>query len=555
MSEEQTKLQELVDRLLLDRDAEYRRANLAEQKVAELSDMSSLQEELEQKVAEQKKEISRKEKTVASLEAKVQKLEQRLRYLERKMWGSMSEKRRLPDDPAQLKLDFEELDFDDEELEVIKEAAEEIKKYREVKVKAHTKKIPVRQKLPENLPRVEEHIYPAGYVGHEDEWVLFEETETSEHLELKPAEFFVRVTVRHKGMRKDTKEIITAPVPVEPIAKSYATASLLTDLMVGKYVDHLPFHRQIQMYKRLGVTLPASTIEEWFHDVADLMRPAYYRLREIILSKDYLQSDETTVPIVDNEKQRTVKGYLWLVRDIETDQVFFHYNEGSRGQKVVLQLFGNYRGAIQTDGYAGYNILEKFEGIITLNCWCHARRYFDRALSNDKARADYALAQIGMLYDVEHMADDQKLDYEGRKALRQRLAYPIIKTFEKWCVSQYPQVLPKSPIGKALAYTITYMRGLSRYVTDGKYKMDNNLVENSVRPIACGRKNFLFCGNHEAAEDAAVLYSMMGCCKAADVDFKVWMNYFLSHVHDYDTDYTKDLADLLPASLKKNGII
>ena len=555
MSEEQTKLQELVDRLLLDRDAEYRRANLAEQKVAELSDMSSLQEELEQKVAEQKKEISKKEKTVASLEAKVQKLEQRLRYLERKMWGSMSEKRRLPDDPAQLKLDFEELDFDEEELEVIKEAAEEIKKYREVKVKAHTKKIPVRQKLPENLPRVEEHIYPAGYVGHEDEWVLFEETETSEHLELKPAEFCVRVTVRHKGMRKDTKEIITAPVPVEPIAKSYATASLLTDLMVGKYVDHLPFHRQIQMYKRLGVSLPASTIEEWFHDVADLMRPAYYRLREIILSKDYLQSDETTVPIVDNEKQRTVKGYLWLVRDIETDQVFFHYNEGSRGQKVVLQLFGNYRGAIQTDGYAGYNILEKFEGIVTLNCWCHARRYFDRALSNDKARADYALAQIGMLYDVEHMADDQELDNEGRKALRQRLAYPIIKAFEKWCVAQYPQVLPKSPIGKALAYTITYMRGLARYVTDGKYKMDNNLIENSVRPVACGRKNYLFCGNHEAAEDAAVLYSMMGCCKAADVDFKVWMNYFLSHVHDYDTDYTKDLADLLPASLKKNGII
>ena len=555
MSEEQTKLQELVDRLLLDRDAEYRRANLAEQKVAELSDMSSLQAELEQKVAEQKKEISKKEKTVASLEAKVQKLEQRLRYLERKMWGSMSEKRRLPDDPAQLKLDFGELDFEDEELEVIKEAAEEINKYREVKVKAHTKKIPVRQKLPENLPRVEEHIYPAGYVGHEDEWVLFEETETSEHLELKPAEFFVRVTVRHKGMRKDTKEIITAPVPVEPIAKSYATASLLTDLMVGKYVDHLPFHRQIQMYKRLGVTLPASTIEEWFHDVADLMRPAYYRLKEIILSKDYLQSDETTVPIVDNEKQRTVKGYLWLVRDIETDQVFFHYNEGSRGQKVVLQLFGNYRGAIQTDGYAGYNILEKFEGIVTLNCWCHARRYFDRALSNDKARADYALAQIGMLYDVEHMADDQKLDHEGRKALRQRLAYPIIKAFEKWCVSQYPQVLPKSPIGKALAYTITYMRGLARYVTDGKYKMDNNLIENSVRPVACGRKNYLFCGNHEAAEDAAVLYSMMGCCKAADVDFKVWMNYFLSHVHDYDTDYTKDLADLLPASLKKNGVI
>ncbi len=552
---EQTSQQDFVTRLLLDRDAEYRRANMAEQQLAELSDMSVLREKLELQITDQQKELSRKEQTVEKLENKVSELEQKLRYLERKVWGSMSEKRRLPEDPSQLELNFGAIEMSEEEQELVKEALDEIKEYKKVYVKEHVKKVPVRQKLPENLPRMEEHIYPEGYKGHEDEWILFEETESSEHLELKPAEFYIRVTVRHKGMRKQTKEIVTAPVLNEPLPKSYASTSLLTDLMVGKYVDHLPFHRQIQIYKRLGVVLPASTIELWFHAVADLMRPTYYRLKQQVLSKDYIQCDETTIPIVDNEKHKTIKGYLWLVKDIQSNQVFFHYNEGSRGQKVVIQLFKDYKGIIQTDGYTGYSILEKFDGITTLNCWCHCRRYFDRSLNNDKARAEYALAQIGLLYDVEHMADEQNMDNEQRKQLRARLAYPLIKAFQRWCIDEYPKVLPKSPIGKALAYAINYMDGLARYVMDGKYRMDTNLIENSVRPIAVGRRNYLFCGNHEAAEDASVIYSLMGCCKAADVDFKVWMNYFLNHVHQYDTDYTKDLAELLPLSLKKNQVL
>lgn len=438
----------MIARLLLDRDDEYRRANMAEQQVAELSDMSVLRQKLEQQIADQDKELSKKKQTVEKLENKVSELEQKLRYLERKVWGSMSEKRRLPEDPSQLQLDFGKLEMSEDEQELVKEALDEIKDYKKVHVKEHVKKVPVRQKLPEYLPRIEEHIYPEGYKGYEDEWILFEDTETSEHLELKPAEFYVRVTVRHKGMRKETKEIITAPVPNEPLAKSYASTSLLTDLMVGKYVDHLPFHRQILIYKRIGVTLPASTIELWFHSVADLMRPTYYRLKELILSKDYIQSDETTIPIVDNEKQKTVKGYLWLVKDIGSNQVFFHYNEGSRGQKVVIQLFKDYKGAIQTDGYTGYSILEKFDGITTLNCWCHARRYYDRALNNDKARAEYALAQIGLLYDVEHMADDQNMDDEQRRQLRVRLAYPLIRLLRNGVSPNIPRCFPKVPSEK-----------------------------------------------------------------------------------------------------------
>lgn len=547
--------QTLIDQLLRDRDAEYRRATKAEQQLKELSDAKKMKATYEAKLAEKEEALQKRDKTIEDKDNLIAQLEQKLLYLERKMWGAMSEKRRIPDDPNQLKLDFEQLEMTPEEEETARKAIEEITDYKKVTVKEHEKRVPVRQKLPESLPRVEEHIYPDGYKGHEDEWVLFDDTETSEHLEFNPAELYVRVTIRHKGMRKDTKEILTAPVQNEPIAKSYASASLLTDLMVGKYVDHLPFYRQVQMYKRLGVSIPPSTIESWFHDVADLMRPAYYRLRELVLATDYVQSDETTVPVINNEKHQTVKRYLWLVRSVVNNLIFFSYNEGSRGQKVVIQLFKDYQGAIQTDGYAGYNILEKFKGITTLCCWAHARRYFDRALTHDKARAEHALAQIGMLYDVERMADDQNMDTIQRMELRKRLAYPIIRAFEKWCICEQNNVLSKSPIGKAIGYFLNYSRQLVRYTMDGRYLPDNNLIENSVRPVALGRKNYLFCGNHEAAEDAAVIYSLMGCCKAVGVDFKEWMNYFLNHVHEYDNDYSKDLAELLPHSLKERAII
>mgnify|MGYP000596195435 FL=1 len=162
---------------------------------------------------------------------------------------------------------------------------------------------------------------------------------------------------------------------------------------------------------------------------------------------------------------------------------------------------------------------------------------------------------IGMLYDVERIADDDNMNAQQRMELRKRLAYPIICSFEKWCLAEYGKVLPKSPIGQAMHYFLNHVRQLAHYTMDGKYCIDNNLIENSARPIAVGRKNFLFCGNHDAAEDAAVIYSFMGCCKAADVDFKGWMNYFLNHVHEYDSDYSKDIAELLPSSLKDKKII
>jgi transposase len=481
------------------------------------------------------------------------KLKQQIEMLQRKIWGKSSEKY-IPEDPQQRKFDFDGLDLLPEEKELATSAKEEIEQYKTIRVKVEEKSHPVRKPLPEGLPREETHIYP-GNINLEN-WTELA-PEITEVLERDPARWFVRRIIRHKYVLKDKslvqdieKQIITAPMPLLPIAKSYAGSTLLADIIIDKYVNHLPFYRQIQMFKQQGISIAPATINGWFGGVADLMRPAYYRLKELVLRSGYIQSDETTIPIINNEKHKTINGYIWMIRAVTEDLVFFHYDYGSRAQKVALQLFKDYQGVIQSDGYAVYDIYENKKGVLPIGCWAHARRKFEEALKEDKTRASYALEQISLLYDVERRADTENLSDEERSELRSRLSYPIMVAFEKWILSEYPKVLPKGRIGNALRYTYNIYHKLTRYHLDGKLKIDNNLGENAIRPIALGRKNWLFCGNHDAAENAAIMYSMLGCCKAHEVNFRDWLVFFLNNIHKYDDDYTKDLAELLPHNYK-----
>ena len=459
----------------------------------------------------------------------IKKLKQQVESLLRKIWGKSSE-RYVNEDPQQRRLDFEGLDLLPEEEELATSAKEEIEQYKTISVPVKAKTHPVRKPLPESLPREECHIYPDHF--DREKWTELE-PEITEVLEREQPRWYVRRIIRHKYALKDKgldveKQIITAPMPALPISKSYAGATLLADIVIGKYVNHLPFYRQIQMFQQQGITISPATINGWFQDVADLMRPIYYRLMEMVLSSDYIQSDETTIPIINNEKHKAVKGYLWMVRSVMRDLVFFHYDHGSRAQKVALYLFKDYQGVIQTDAYAVYDMYENKNGVLPIGCWAHCRRRFEEALKEDKARASYALEQIGLLYDVERHADQEQLTFEERADLRSRLSYPIMVAFEKWLVNEYPKVLPKGRIGQAINYTYRIYHKLTRYHLDGRLKMDNNLAENAVRPIALGRKNWLFCGNHEAAENAAIVYSLLGCCKASDVNFRDWLVFFLN---------------------------
>jgi transposase len=484
----------------------------------------------------------------------INKLKQHIEMLQRRIWGKSSEKF-IPEDPQQRCFDFDGLDLLPEEKELAASAKDEIEKYKTVRVITKSKGHPVRKPLPESFPREECHIYPDKI--DLEKWTELE-PEVTEVLEREPSRWYVRRIIRHKYVLKDKsldveKQIITAQMPVLPIAKSYAGATILADIHIDKYVYHLPFYRQIQIFLQQGISIAPATINGWYKDVADLMRPSYYRLMELVLSSDYIQSDETTIPIINNEKHKAIKGYIWMVRAVMRDLVFFHYDHGSRAQKVALQLFKDYQGVIQTDGYAVYDIYENKKGVLPIGCWAHCRRRFKESLKEDESRASYALEQIGLLYDVERRADHEQLSYEERADLRSRLSYPIMVAFEKWLVNEYPKVLPKGRIGQAIKYTYGIYHKLTRYHLDGRLRIDNNLAENAVRGIALGRKNWLFCGNHEAAENAAIMYSMLGCCKASGVNFRDWLIFFLNNVHNYDNDYSKDLAELLPHNYKSQN--
>lgn len=541
-----------IETLLLERDELYQQLSKLRQTDG------GTQERYEEVIREKDRKINQLREKIINFEDKIKQLTDQLAWLRRKFWKPSSEKY-IPADPAQRKLDFDGLDILPEEEDAVKASATEIITY-ERKKPEHEKKQPVRLPLPDHLRREEEVIEPEGI---DENWVRIGE-EITEQLEHKPGELYVRRIIRPKyALNKDmqlkqelesadnlNKTVMIAPLPLLPLPRSNAGASLLAELLMGKYMYHLPFHRQISIFKLEGVRIPASTINDWFSGGSDLLMALYFRLKELVLQSDYIQVDESTVPVINSEKHKAVKAYLWVVRAVMEKMVFFHYDKGSRAQKVVVELLHNYKGAIQTDGYDAYSIYENKKCVLLLGCWAHARRKFNEALKEDKAGATYALEQIGLLYGVESMADDQDLDYQQRAELRARLAYPILRAFEKWIVNYMPKALPKGRMSQALTYTYSLFHRLSRYHLDGRYRIDNNLVENTIRPLALGRKNFLFCGNHDAAENAAVMYSLFGCCAAADVNPREWLTDVLTRIPYYNANYSLDLADLLPHNWK-----
>ena len=500
--------------------------------------------------------IEKKDKQLKEKDDKIRQLTDQLAWYRRKFWKPSSEKY-IPQDPNQRKIDFDGLDVLPEEEEAISEAAKEIISYKRKKPEK-PKKQPVRLPLPDDLRREEEVIEPEGI---DENWVRIGE-EVTEILEHKPGELYVRRIVRPKyALRKDLQQqhedaeepgdsVKIGALPLLPLPRSNAGPSLLAELLINKYMHHLPFHRQLSIFKQNGISLPASTVNGWFKGSGDLLRALYDKLRDIVLATDYIQVDESTVPVIDNKKQRAIKAYLWVVRSVMENLVFFHYDRGSRAQRVIIGLLSDYQGAVQTDGYEAYSIYEHKKGVLLLGCWAHARRKFTEALKEDKSGAQYALEQIGMLYSVEAMASDQQMDFESRAELRKRLAYPILCAFEKWIVNYYPKVLREGKMGKALNYTYSLFHRLSRYHLDGRYQIDNNIIENAIRGLAVGRKNYLFCGNHDAAENAAIMYSLLESCKACEVNPREWLTDVLARIPEYNNDYSLDLADLLPHNWK-----
>jgi transposase len=455
--------------------------------------------------------------------------------LKRMIFGSKSE-RYVPTDPGQLQLPLGE-------IETVKQPEPEKQVIiRNKAARAKTEGLPVRSPIPAHIPRKTIEIIPED-IDLENA-VKIGEVKT-EYLDYLPSKIFVREIIRPKYKLVD-QTIVIAELPCQPIPKSNVGAGLLAHILVNKYADHLPLYRQRKQFLREGVDIAESTINDWVHKSLDNLEPLYDLLIKGIKQSNYIQADETPMPVLSQDKPgSTHKGYFWAYYSPIEKVHCFDYNK-SRGREGPDAFLSGFKGYLQSDGYAGYDHFQSKDITLTA-CMAHARRYFEHALDQDKERADYVLGQMRKLYAVERKAREQNMVADQRLELRQKESLPVIKELESWLKAQLSTMLPKSAIGKAIAYSLGLWDRLCQYTTNGILEIDNNLVENKIRPIALGRKNYLFAGSHEAAQRSAIIYSFFGTCQMHGVNPEEWLTDVLAKINDYNI---QNLAELLPQNWK-----
>ena len=472
-----------------------------------------------------------------ALSQQVSQLKFELEQLKRVVFGSKSE-RFVPRPPAeQLSLG----------LEV--EAAPPVstpQKVNYIRQKPQRKEKPVRQPLPAHLPRTEIIIEPEGdltglrKIGEE----------ITEELEYKPGKLFVNRYVRPKYVKDNQDGVFIGPLPSRPIEKGIAGPGLLAQIAIDKFVDHLPVYRQAKRYEREGTRIAPSTIGGWLAYQCSLLAPLYDALRGKVLGSGYIQADESPIKVLEKAKKgKAHRGYEWVYHSPVQRLVLFEYQPGRDGQSP-RRLLKDYRGYLQADGYSVYEWFDTQPGITLMQCMAHTRRGFAQALDNDRPRAAYALSQFSKLYDIERKAREQNMTDTQRLALRQQHAVDILTDMGEWLKKEIGQVLPKSPIGKAMAYALARWDKLCLYAEDGMLEIDNNLVENAIRALALGRRNYLFAGSHEAAQRIAMFYSFFGTCTRNKVEPYTWLKTVLATINDYPINR---IEELLPTNKKLFG--
>ena len=403
-----------------------------------------------------------------------------------------------------------------------------------------------RRPLPDHLP-VEVHV-----LQPEQDTVGLKQigTEVTEKLDYRPAKL-VRIRYerpKYVQVSKDeqtgqaTEKILIADLPIEPIPKGIAKSGLLAYLIVSKFVDHLPFYRIIQMFKRdYGYELCDSTLNGWFVSCSALLEPLYNKLKQKVLQSDYLQVDETPIRVLESEqKGKSHRGFQWVYHSVEQGLVLFHYRKG-RGENGPKEVLAGYEGYLQCDGYTVYDKIGKQEGITLIGCIAHSRRKFHNALGNAEQLAKAALEQFKEIYVIERKYRQNKITaIERRDQINEKL-----EGLKKWVEEKYPSTLPKSDIHKAMKYFLNQWHKLKNVTLDPRVRIDNNIVENRIRPLALGRKNYLFAGNHNAAQRIAMYYSFFASCKSQNVNPWEWLKTTLDRI---PTHPINRIEELLPSN-------
>lgn len=423
----------------------------------------------------------------------------------------------------------------------------------------------VRQPLPNHLPVEEVVIEPDEVKQDPESWKMIDQ-EVTEELDYKPAQFIKRLYIRPKYVRRASvavaahpvddaladiygrsePAVIIGPLPSRLIEKGLPGPGLLAHVVISKYEDHLPLYRQEKIYReRHGVKISRASLAEWVEQVAFWLKPIYEQMKQSLLRGSYIQADETPIRYLDPDLPgKSRQGYLWAYSRPQAEVVFEWRTDRNRmGLEEFLKPF---KGLLQSDGYAAYRSLAKDRPneLEHLGCWAHARRKFHEALEDDR-RAGWFIRQIGHLYELEKRLRQSRAGPQLREAARAAEAQLVLNRIEKALRLVKVKVLPQSRLGLAIHYTLEQWTELSRYVKHGRAEIDTNLVENSIRPTAVGKKNFLFIGHPDAGWRSAVIYSVLGSCRRYGIDPHEYLNDVLRRLPDMKQS---QIAEITPAA-------
>lgn len=484
-----------------------------------------------------RQQLAEKDAIIARQQQRLSFLEEQFRLAQQKQFGASSEGH-----PGQGELfnEAEEL-----AVETVEPTQESI---------SYTRKKPTRKPLPTDLPRevIVHDIDDADKVcGTCDNELHSIGEDKNEKLEFIPAQVKViehvrpKYACRHCEKNGTANTIKQAPVPKSIIPKGYATPSLLSQLITSKYQYGLPLYRQEAMFKQYGIELSRQTMSDWMMKCAELFKPLYDRLHELILEQPVIAADETTLKVVKEDKN---KCYMWLYctgTDSPNNKltgadipniVLYDYNMSRTGKCAVDYLQG-YSGYLQVDGYPGY---EQTQATL-VGCWAHARRKFTEAKTaqgkKPSGKADWALNHIQKLYRIETLIKDKTI--EERYAIRQDKALPLLAQFKAWLIKSEQSVLPKTKLGEAVTYCLNQWDKLTVYPSDGRLSIDNNRAERAIKPFVIGRKNWLFSNTAKGADASAILYSMIETAKANGLTPFDYLMNVLTHISQGDAEVDK----------------
>ena len=478
---------------------------------------------------------------VLTLLGQIDDLNGQLYYLKRQLFGKKSEKL----DPAQRLL-FESL-YDQVKSKIDRQKPSKAKTIKKRRNTNHKGRNPLPRDLPREIieiePPEEEKVCPV--CNNDKQRIGSEETEKLEYV---PASFYVKKYVRYKYACKECQSNISiGQLPPMAIDKGIPGEGLLAHIITSKYCDHNPLNRLEGILKRHGVDINVSTMCDWVGKSADLLEPLVKRMHEKILQSPKINTDDTRIPIKSKKRRgSTYNGYLWVYVD-DKHNVVFDFTP-TRSREGPLKFLGKYSGYVQADAYSGYDEFFRKSNATEVGCNDHARRKFDYALDTDPVRAARMLVLWGRLYDIERKAKDENYSSAQLLEARQKEAGPILAEIKTVLDEYKNQVLPKSPIGKAITYSLNQWEALNRYVDDPMLEIDNNLSERILRMVVIGRKNYMFAGSEAGAWRAAIIYSLVASCKLNEIDP---FRYFRDVLARVSTHPANKIDELLPSEWKK----